>query len=53
MIRLKNKPDGCKNCPFCYVEDRYRYVDGGVERYERSYCGVARAEIGEGACPLK
>ena len=53
MIILKNRPDGCKNCPFCYTEERYRYLEVGVEKYERNYCGVQRSEIGDGECPLK
>lgn len=52
MIKLKNKPDGCSNCPFCYKEQRYRYREGGVEEYEKSYCGVARAEVDGKSCPL-
>ena len=53
MIKLKNKPDGCSNCPFCYKEQRYRYSEGGVEEYERCYCGVARSETDGRSCPLK
>lgn len=52
MIKLKNKPNGCENCPFCYKEQRYRYREGGVEEYEKSYCGVARREIEGEECPL-
>ena len=52
MIRLKNKPSGCKDCPFCYTEKRYRYSSLGVEEYEKNYCGVARKELDEGNCPL-
>ena len=53
MIRLKNKPDGCKNCPFCYKEDRCRYIDSGVEHYQRNYCGVLRDDPEGKECPLR
>lgn len=52
MIKLKNKPRECKDCPFCYRSSKYSYQDVGVKEEEVNYCGVRRDCASIENCPL-
>ena len=52
MVRLKNRPDGCENCPFCYVTKGYFHDGKQVVERQKSYCGVKRGDADFRTCPL-
>ncbi len=52
MIKLKNKPTGCENCPFCYESERYERVNGKISPSHSRRCGALMGEANFQNCPL-
>ncbi len=53
MIKLKNKPRDCSDCPFCYTTERYVREKGGVVSFTHTHCGAQRGEADFSSCPLE
>lgn len=52
MVKLKNKPKDCTDCPFCYVTDHFSYGEREILRSQKRYCGVMRDCANMQICPL-
>lgn len=52
MIRLKNKPNACEDCPFCYKSERFIRGDKGIEEKIGLHCGALMTSPDYEKCPL-
>ena len=52
MIKLKNKPLSCKDCPFACTSERYVRENGEIKMRESIRCG-AKMDIADiENCPI-
>lgn len=52
MIRLKNKPGDCENCPFCYKSEGFVRGERGIEEKTGLRCGALMDNADYSKCPL-
>ncbi len=53
MIKLKNKPTDCENCPFCYVWEGYERTNGKIEQKHLKRCGALMNNADFSSCPIE